>query len=110
MGIRMIVPIMSAADHGAWLGSGVFDGARYFDGVAPDLLAHCTRVNASAEALMLTPTVTPEQMVEIYMSNPQVVQQIEPVVLEQRAVDWLVENGKVKEKKVSFTEYMDSIS
>ncbi len=52
----------------------------------------------------------PEQMVEIYMSNPQVVQQIEPVVLEQRAVDWLVENGKVKEKKVSFTEYMDNIS
>ncbi|TNF57149.1 MAG: branched chain amino acid aminotransferase, partial [Rhodobacteraceae bacterium] len=30
-------PIMRAADHGAWLGSGVFDGARYFDGLAPDL-------------------------------------------------------------------------
>ena len=49
----------------------------------------------------------PEQMVEIYMSNPQVLQQIEPIVLEQRAVDWLMEHGKVKEKKVSFTEYMD---
>ncbi|MEM7720296.1 MAG: branched-chain amino acid aminotransferase [Pseudomonadota bacterium] len=59
------VPVMNAADHGAWLGSGVFDGARYFDGVAPDLLAHCTRVNASAEALMLAPTVTPEAMVDI---------------------------------------------
>ena len=59
------VPVISAADHGAWLGSGVFDGARYFDGVAPDLLAHCTRGNASAEALMLSPTVTPEAMVEI---------------------------------------------
>jgi branched-chain amino acid aminotransferase len=59
------VPVISAADHGAWLGSGVFDGARFFDGVTPDLLAHCKRVNASAEALMLTPTVTPEQMIEI---------------------------------------------
>ncbi|MEO9823067.1 MAG: branched-chain amino acid aminotransferase [Paracoccaceae bacterium] len=59
------VPIMSAADHGAWLGSGVFDGARYFDGVAPDLLAHCARVNASAQALMVTPTVSPEDMVHI---------------------------------------------
>jgi len=59
------VPIMRAADHGAWLGSGVFDGARYFEGVAPDLLKHCERVNNSASALMLTPTVTAEDMVEI---------------------------------------------
>lgn len=59
------VPVLTAADHGAWLGSGVFDGARYFDGVAPDLLAHCKRVNASAEALMLAPNVSAEQMVEI---------------------------------------------
>ena len=59
------VPIMSAADHGAWLGSGVFDGARYFDGVAPDLAAHCERVNNSARALMVTPTVTTEEMVKI---------------------------------------------
>ncbi|MBO9450904.1 branched-chain amino acid aminotransferase [Tropicibacter sp. R16_0] len=59
------VPIMRAADHGAWLGSGVFDGARMFDGLAPDLEAHCARTNRSAEALMLTPTVSTEEMVEI---------------------------------------------
>lgn len=59
------IPIISAADHGAWLGSGVFDGARYFDGVSPDLLAHCNRVNRSAKALMVTPTVTAPDMVEI---------------------------------------------
>lgn len=58
-------PIMRAADHGAWLGSSVFDGARFFEGMAPDLAAHCDRVNRSAEALMLTPTVTTEQMVEL---------------------------------------------
>ncbi len=49
-----------------------------------------------------------EDMVEMYMSNPQVVQQIEPMVLEQLAIDWLLDNGKVKEKKVSFTEYMNA--
>ncbi|SDX12552.1 branched-chain amino acid aminotransferase [Ruegeria halocynthiae] len=58
-------PIMRAADHGAWLGSSVFDGARFFDGMAPDLDAHCARVNRSAEALMLTPSVTTEQMVDL---------------------------------------------
>lgn len=59
------VPVMRAADHGAWLGSGVFDGARRFDGLAPDLEAHCARVNRSAEALMLTPTVSVGEMVDI---------------------------------------------
>lgn len=59
------VPIMRAADHGSWLGTTVFDGARCFDGLTPDLEPHCARVNRSAEALMLTPTVTVEQMVEI---------------------------------------------
>lgn len=59
------IPVMKAADHGSWLGSSVFDGARYFDGVAPDLAAHCHRVNRSAEALMLTPTVSVEDMVGI---------------------------------------------
>ncbi len=59
------VRIMGAADHGAWQGTNVFDGARYFDGRMPDLLPHCQRVNRSAEALMLKPTVSAEEMVDI---------------------------------------------
>lgn len=59
------VAVMRAADHGIWQGSSVFDGARYFDGVTPDLEAHCARVNRSAEALMITPTVDAAEMVEI---------------------------------------------
>lgn len=59
------VMIMRAADHGAWLGTTVFDGARFVDGVAPDLEAHCARVNASARALMITPTVGTAAMVEL---------------------------------------------
>jgi branched-chain amino acid aminotransferase len=59
------IAVMRAADHGIWQGSSVFDGARHFDGVAPDLAAHCARVNRSAEALMITPTIDAETMVEI---------------------------------------------
>jgi len=58
-------PIIRAADHGAWLGSGVFDGARLFDGLTPDLEPHCARVNRSAAALMLVPTVSTPDMMEI---------------------------------------------
>ena len=59
------VPVMRAADHGMWLGSSVFDGARWFEGRVPDLAAHCERVNRSAGALMITPTVSPIDMVQI---------------------------------------------
>lgn len=48
-----------------------------------------------------------EEMVNMYMSNPQVMQQVEPMVVEQKAVDWLIDNGKVKEKKISFKDYMN---
>ncbi len=59
------IAVMRAADHGAWLGSTVFDGARMVDGLTPDLWAHCDRVNRSAQALMLRPTVTTADMVAI---------------------------------------------
>ena len=48
-----------------------------------------------------------DDMVDMYMSNPQVMQQVEPMVVEQKAVDWLLENGKTKKKKVSFKDYMN---
>ena len=48
-----------------------------------------------------------EDMVDMYMANPQIVQQIQPMVLEQQAVDWLLENGKTTTKKVAFSEYMN---
>jgi branched-chain amino acid aminotransferase len=56
------VPVMRASDHGIWQGSSIFDGARQFDGVVPDLAKHCARANASAEALMITPTLTGSEM------------------------------------------------
>ncbi|HEY0212848.1 MAG TPA: branched-chain amino acid aminotransferase [Paenirhodobacter sp.] len=59
------IPVMRAADHGIWQGSSVFDGARLFDGLVPDLDAHLARVNRSAEALMITPTIDTETMLDI---------------------------------------------
>ena len=59
------VMIMRAADHGSWLGTTVFDGARAVDGLAPDLELHCARVNRSARALMIEPTVETAEMVDL---------------------------------------------
>lgn len=50
------VPVLGSADHATWLGTLVFDGARRFDGVTPDLDRHAARLNKSALALGLTPT------------------------------------------------------
>jgi branched-chain amino acid aminotransferase len=54
------VPIMGVRSQAAWLGSSVFDGARAFEGVTPDLDLHFARVNASAAHLYLKPVVTME--------------------------------------------------
>ncbi|MFZ1814530.1 MAG: branched-chain amino acid aminotransferase [Rhizobiaceae bacterium] len=59
------VMIMGAADHGTWLGTMVFDGARAFEGVAPDLERHCARANNSCLAMGMNPTVPTGQMVEM---------------------------------------------
>jgi len=49
-------------DHATWLGSAVFDGARAFDGLAPDLDLHCQRAIRSARTLGLEPPVTAEEI------------------------------------------------
>lgn len=58
-------PIMGAADHGAWLGSSVFDGARAFEGVAPDLDLHCARCINSAEVMGLSPAMDLDEMIAL---------------------------------------------
>ena len=45
------VAIMGPRTHAAWLGSTVFDGARWFEGKAPDLDRHLVRVNRSAVSM-----------------------------------------------------------
>ena len=51
------VPMVGPRTHGFWLGSAVFDGARAFDGVTPDLDRHCARINRSAVSFGLKPVV-----------------------------------------------------
>lgn len=58
-------PLMGPRTHAAWLGSSVFDGARTFEGVTPDLDLHCERVNVSALALGLKPTMGAGEMMEL---------------------------------------------
>ena len=57
------VALWGARTHAIWLGSSVFDGARVFEDVAPDLDLHCARVNASAQTMFLKPTFSVDDMV-----------------------------------------------
>lgn len=45
--------LMGPMTHAPWLGSCVFDGARAFEGVAPDLDQHCERIVRSATSFGL---------------------------------------------------------
>jgi branched-chain amino acid aminotransferase len=58
-------PILGPRTHATWLGSIVFDGARAFEGVTPDLDLHCARVNRSAENLSLKPMISVETWTEL---------------------------------------------
>lgn len=59
------LPILGVRTHAAWLCSVVFDGARAFEGVAPDLDLHCARVNDSAKKLYLKTPVPPEKWISM---------------------------------------------
>ena len=59
------VPLWGVRTHAIWLGSSVFDGARAFEGVVPDVDLHCTRVNASAKTMFLKPVVPVEQWLDL---------------------------------------------
>ena len=54
--------IMGPRTHASWLASTVFDGARWFDGVAPDMENHAARINRSAQAIGLKPTMTQDEI------------------------------------------------
>lgn len=58
-----------ARTHALWLGSSVFDGARWFEGVSPDLYAHCDRVGRSATAIGLRPTLSTDEIVQLALDG-----------------------------------------
>lgn len=57
------IAVVGPRSHVFWLGSSVFDGARWFENVAPDLDRHAARVNASALALGLKPSKSVDEIV-----------------------------------------------
>ena len=56
--------IMGPMTHASWLASTVFDGARAFEGVAPDLDKHCERLCNSAVAMGLKPLHSVGELLE----------------------------------------------
>ena len=47
-----------------------------------------------------------DEMVATYLGNAQIMASIEPMVLEEQAIDWLIRNGEEKINKVPFKEFM----
>nr|WP_295465651.1 branched-chain amino acid aminotransferase [Mesorhizobium sp.] len=63
------VALVGPRSHAMWLGSSVFDGARWFENVSPDLDLHCERVNRSATALGLGPSKSAEEIVGLTLDG-----------------------------------------
>jgi branched-chain amino acid aminotransferase len=85
------VPIMTPRTHAAWLGSSVFDGARAFEGVAPDMDLHFRRVNASAVAMHLKPLVSLETWLDL--AREGISRFAEDAALYIRPMYWAEDNG-----------------
>jgi trigger factor len=63
------------------------------------------RVQAKIEEMAETYD-QPEQVIELYRSEPRLMDQVENMVLEEQVVDWVLENAKVNTKSMSFSELM----
>ena len=70
-----------------------------------DLKADADKVKAMIEQ-MSSSYEQPEQVVNYYYENPQMLQSIESVVVEDQAVEWVMSQAKVTESNVSFDELM----
>ncbi len=85
------VLMMGPRTHAAWLCSVVFDGARAFEGVTPDLDLHCARVNDSAKKLFLKPIVPVERWIEL--SQEGIARFDKDAALYIRPMYWAEEEG-----------------
>jgi branched-chain amino acid aminotransferase len=62
-------PLINAWSHGAWMGTIVFDGARAFEGVTPDLDRHCARMVRSIEALGMRSPYSAGELTELSLEG-----------------------------------------
>lgn len=87
------IPIMGARSHATWLGSSVFDGARAFEAVTPDLDLHFARVNASAVTMYLKPVVAVGRWLELCADGLQRFDKDTPLYI--RPMYWAEGAGKL---------------
>lgn len=85
------IPIMGVRSHAAWLCSSVFDGARAFEGVTPDLDLHSARVNASATTMHLKPAVSAEQWMALTLDGIKRFDKNAPLYI--RPMYWAEQSG-----------------
>ena len=88
-------PILGAADHATWLGSLIFDGARAFEGVTPDLDLHCARSNESARRMGLNPPLSDAEMTGIALDGvkkfaPGTPLYIRPMIWARVGLDYMI--------------------
>jgi branched-chain amino acid aminotransferase len=57
--------LLGPMDHAMWMASLAFDGARAFDGLAPDLDRHCARLIDSTRKMLLEPTMDAEAVEDL---------------------------------------------
>ncbi len=57
--------VMGPMTHSVWLSTLIFDGARAFEGVTPDLDRHCERAVRSAISVGLKPMLSPGEIEEL---------------------------------------------
>ncbi len=85
------VRVAGPRTHAFWLGSSVFDGARAFEGVMPDLDRHCERLNASARALSLRPSHSIEEIMGLVSDGLPRFQSKEAIYI--RPMYWAEDGG-----------------
>jgi branched-chain amino acid aminotransferase len=57
--------LLGPMDHAMWMATLAFDGARAFDGLAPDLDRHCARLIDSTRKMLLEPTLSAGEVLEL---------------------------------------------
>ena len=49
----------------------------------------------------------PQEVIDYYQNNQELMQQMQNVALEEQAIEWVLEQAKVKEVKTKFDEIMN---
>ncbi|UTP71647.1 trigger factor [Alteromonas sp. LMIT006] len=73
---------------------------------ANDLKADEDKVNALIETTA-SAYEDPQEVIDYYQNNQELMQQMQNVALEEQAIEWVLEQAKVKEVKTKFDEIMN---